>query len=403
MSISGGCGITATLLHCLVQASEKAAAIARLCRSENALFELLVQEKTGGDKNKKFVSDFKTLADVLIQEVIKHDVGVKFPVLVGHIHGEENSKFTNGLGESETVRVCASVADTAVLLTRILDGNARAGQLLAHAVHVEPEIMVDHRIRGLRLDEPPNNLAIWVDPIDSTNQYIQGGYNMSEHTRPHSQGLPCVTVLIGVYERIGGLPVMGVVNQPFVHYDGENGRWSGNVFWGVCCNGEQASSLSPPDSTSPADTFSLVLSSSEDRAFRSTLEEAFGPDNIYLAAGAGYKELCVAKGLASVFVSSEDGGTYMWDSCGPHALLRALGGGIVRLKSCLEDYRHKGPSALASTPQIRYHKPLLSREGAQQWANEGGLVAYSSDKSLCAVIEALAQACGPDDTTTDKL
>uniref|UniRef100_UPI00358F52A3 major facilitator superfamily domain-containing protein 6-like n=1 Tax=Myxine glutinosa TaxID=7769 RepID=UPI00358F52A3 len=224
MDVLGGRGNMTALLHCLVQASKKAAAIARLCRSENALFELLVQEKTGEDKNKKFVSDFKTLADVLIQEVIKHDVGVQFPVLVGHIHGEENSKFTNGLGQTETVRVCASVADTAMLLTHVLDGNTRAGQLLADAVHAEPEAMVDRRIGALRLDEPPDDLAIWVDPIDSTNQYIQGGYEPSDHARPHSQGLPCVTVLIGVYERIGGLPVMGIVNQPFVHYDSESSR-----------------------------------------------------------------------------------------------------------------------------------------------------------------------------------
>ena len=51
-------------------ASEKAANIARACRSEASLFELLVQEKTGADKNAKFVQDFKTLADVLIQAII---------------------------------------------------------------------------------------------------------------------------------------------------------------------------------------------------------------------------------------------------------------------------------------------------------------------------------------------
>ena len=58
------------LLESLVLASEKAANIARACRSEASLFELLVQEKTGADKNAKFVHDFKTLADVLIQAII---------------------------------------------------------------------------------------------------------------------------------------------------------------------------------------------------------------------------------------------------------------------------------------------------------------------------------------------
>lgn len=68
------------LLKSLVGASEKSARIAQLCRQEEALFQLLIEEKTGTDKNKKFVQDFKTLADVLIQEVIKHDVGKEVPV-----------------------------------------------------------------------------------------------------------------------------------------------------------------------------------------------------------------------------------------------------------------------------------------------------------------------------------
>lgn len=115
----------AGLLKALVSASEKAADIARLCRHEEPLFQLLVAEKTGADKNRRFLQDFKTLADVLIQEVIKHDLGTEvgdapggrggvpapdgvaltpicpqFPELQGHIGGEESNEFTNAQGES---------------------------------------------------------------------------------------------------------------------------------------------------------------------------------------------------------------------------------------------------------------------------------------------------------------
>lgn len=113
----------ADLLRLLLQVAEKAANVARVCRQEAPLFQLLVQEKTGDDKNKKFVQDFKTLADVVIQEMIRHDVGaqvrvttvnrppiawwivtffssrVQFPEMVGFIHGEESNKFENGLGK----------------------------------------------------------------------------------------------------------------------------------------------------------------------------------------------------------------------------------------------------------------------------------------------------------------
>lgn len=62
------------VLRELLRVSEKAADIARACRQQEALFQLLIEEKTGGEKNKKFAVDFKTLADVLVQEVIKQSV-----------------------------------------------------------------------------------------------------------------------------------------------------------------------------------------------------------------------------------------------------------------------------------------------------------------------------------------
>lgn len=68
------CADMADLLRLLLRVAEKAANVARICRQEAPLFQLLVQEKTGEDKNKKFVQDFKTLADVVIQEMIRHDV-----------------------------------------------------------------------------------------------------------------------------------------------------------------------------------------------------------------------------------------------------------------------------------------------------------------------------------------
>lgn len=62
------------LMQVLLQASEKSAKIARAWRCQEELFQLMVEEKTGQDKNKRFIHDFKTLADVLVQEVVKRDV-----------------------------------------------------------------------------------------------------------------------------------------------------------------------------------------------------------------------------------------------------------------------------------------------------------------------------------------
>lgn len=65
------------LLQSLIAVSEKASNIARACRTKKELFSLLVQEKGEKDANPRFIQDFKTLADVLIQETVRHELGQK--------------------------------------------------------------------------------------------------------------------------------------------------------------------------------------------------------------------------------------------------------------------------------------------------------------------------------------
>ena len=47
------------------------------------------QEKIGDDKNSNSSHDFKTLADVLIQETVRFDMGQEFPELKGNIQGSQ--------------------------------------------------------------------------------------------------------------------------------------------------------------------------------------------------------------------------------------------------------------------------------------------------------------------------
>ena len=65
------------ILSELIKASEKSAQIARLCRAEEELFKLLVEEKSNESKNPRFIQDFKTLADVLVQQTIVNDLSLK--------------------------------------------------------------------------------------------------------------------------------------------------------------------------------------------------------------------------------------------------------------------------------------------------------------------------------------
>ncbi|MEE6523811.1 hypothetical protein FKM82_022869 [Ascaphus truei] len=152
------------ILRELLRASEKAGCIARACRQEETLFKLLIEEKKEGEKNKKFLTDFKTLADVLVQEVIKHDMGKKFPGLEKNIAGEESNEFTNELGEKILVQVCPTEEETASLLRKVLDGNEAASKVLARAVH-QDVLLSDPALDAINVNIPQSDIAMWVDPI----------------------------------------------------------------------------------------------------------------------------------------------------------------------------------------------------------------------------------------------
>ncbi len=228
-----------SFLSALISASEKAALIARECRRENGLFQMLIEEKHGEEKNASFEHDFKTLADVLIQETVRHDIGKTYPALAENIRGEESSSFTNTLGETLTVRVCESREDTARLLCQVLDNHRAAADLLSEQVHADTSKLADDLAADLdRLPEQGqglldmDDLGIWIDPIDSTSNYIKGdrvgdpgGDDPPYDEQMVRRGLGVVTVLIGVFSKTSGRPIVGVVNQPFAEYDKETKRY----------------------------------------------------------------------------------------------------------------------------------------------------------------------------------
>lgn len=158
--------------------------------------------------------------------------------------------------------------------------------------------------------------------------------------------------------------------------------WRGKHFWGVSHGAVNLCSESRPAASSGG--LSVVLSSSEKQVVKETLTSLCGPDRLMYASGAGYKILCVIQGLADVYILSE-GSTFKWDSCAPHALLRALGGGVVDLKKCLQS----SVGAQDQQTELTYHQANAECKGADRWANYGGLVAYRDCSQLCSVTEAL--------------
>ncbi|KAL3280327.1 hypothetical protein HHI36_017816 [Cryptolaemus montrouzieri] len=352
-------------LEALIKVSEKAANIARVIRQEEHLFELLVQQKDASEANPRFLDDFKTLADVLIQEMVRHDIGSKFPGIKERIRGEESNVFCNKLGETITVEIKNDVEHTSELLEIVLNGDKKAANILAEEVH--KTISLDD-INTISCSESfsvnVDNLGVWIDPIDSTAEYINAVDRKQDDISV--SGLHCVTILIGAYDLETGEPVIGVINQPFLTVN--ESRWRGECFWGVCTNSTKISSLTIPRTR----TNTACLSSTEDEEIKQKLKEK--NYSLIEAAGAGYKILTVIKGHADCYVLTKNS-TFKWDTCGPQAILRALGGDIVTYNE------------LVKKNIVSLVYPGDTGSGTNNNCNEGGLFTFVDPEILNDFLE----------------
>ena len=84
-------------------------------------------------------------------------------------------------------------------------------------------------------------------------------------------------------------------------------------------------------------------------------------------SGCGYKLLCVIDGLADVFALTQDS-SYKWDTCGPQAILRALGGDIISWKRLAEERKE--------VPILYNRADDPAIEGSKRWSNQGGIIGY---------------------------
>ncbi|KAL3832673.1 hypothetical protein ACJMK2_024295 [Sinanodonta woodiana] len=379
------------LFNVLLNVSEKGANIARIIRSESSLLDLLVQEKKGDQKNERFLQDFKTLADVLVQELVRYDLVQQFPGLRGSIHGEESNKFTNTLGESVSVSIKLTREETSSFLATVLNDNKTAADLLSAVVH--SPVHISQHLNSDLLDTvlTVEDIGIWIDPIDSTAQYIQGQVGQMNPDGLVIEGLQCVCVLIGVYNKKTGLPVLGVINQPFYKYN--DNRWTGHITWGIHQDHVNVTSFSQESNKSDKKKPILLMSSSESAEMKDIFVQDF---DVQFVTGAGYKLLCVSRGLADAYVLTKNS-IFKWDCCGPHAVLQASDGGIVKYDGILECLKQTGSltdmktvETFHRTSQIKYYEPDCPElSGAQKWCNDGGIIAYRSIEVLHKIALAL--------------
>lgn len=354
-----------SFLALLCDLSEKAGNIARLIRRDEKLLELLVEEKTDDAANPRFVHDFKTLADVLIQEMIRKYVGAKYPEV--SIRGEEDSTFTNGAGEHVTVAVADKFEETLACLEQVLEGKAHEAKLLAEELH--REVTADVEIEEISLDLALDKIGIWIDPIDGTAEYIKGVHKPSRFANIPASGLQCVTILIGVYDLESGIPLAGVINQPF-SAAAEDDTYRSAIFWGVCCGDTRSTNV--PARAESNETKIAVLSSSEQTKFTKFLKQKLRADIVY-SAGAGHKLLKLITGDADLNLLSR-GTTFKWDTCAGQAILMAMSGNVLSLNDT-----------------IFAGKPVPLTYGSKEPnCNLNGILAYREENTIREIIAMFA-------------
>lgn len=94
------------------------------------------------------------------------------------------------------------------------------------------------------------------------------------------------------------------------------------------------------------------------------------------AAGAGHKILAVIRGLCDAYVLSK-GTTFEWDTCGPHAILKALGGGVVEFGAATE----------GAVRELVYGARDECGSKMARCCNAGGIIAYRSEGVLRRLLE----------------
>lgn len=154
----------------------------------------------------------------------------------------------------------------------------------------------------------------YIDPIDGTTEFARGENEWA--------------VQIGLC--IDGEPVLGVVHE----------AGAGRLSWGLCWRSEPLARIEVAGQVRPLrtgaarlDALRLISSKSHASPKIAAVMQALGiPEANNLRVGStGVKMNAVARDLADLYVHPAQG-TKLWDSCAPHAVLRAAGGTVTDVR-----------------------------------------------------------------------
>ncbi|XP_016523808.1 3'(2'),5'-bisphosphate nucleotidase 1 isoform X1 [Poecilia formosa] len=323
--MSGNPAVVMRLVASAYSVAEKAGAIVRKVLHSG---ELGIVEKTGAN-------DLQTLADRLAQKSICASLSRRFPKVT--IIGEEDLP-------------CEEVQEDMI-------ENGQAEEILQKSCPKEYEALKEEE------------LVVWVDPLDGTKEYTEASsclHLQAVDQKPHKELdkthstairlLDNVTVLIGI--AYGGRAIAGVINQPFYNYQLGSGAVLGRTIWGVLGLGAFGFQLQEV----PADKRIVTTTRSHSNKTVTDCVNAMEPHDIIRVGGAGNKIIQLIEGKASAYVFASPG-CKKWDTCGPEAILHAVGGKLTDMFGNPYHYnaeiKHMNSAGVLAT--LRNHDYYVSR------------------------------------------
>lgn len=307
--------------------------------------------------------------------------------------GEESNQFENKLGENITVTVGSDPAQTLQMIERILNGDVQFAQELTDIIHsTEFDYSQLDTDQLVNLSVPADDIALWIDPIDSTSEYINGkpptNTDLNHEYLKVANGLHCVTCLFGVFQISTGVPIVGVLNQPFYKFNASALSFQGRFLWGVALDNRLHNNIHTetiPSTQIEDDRLYILVGNKESETILRQLRTI---STTHYVSGAGHKLLCVATGKAHLLVTSSPS-TYYWDTCAGHAILRSLGGGLLSLQDSLKLHPDTIGDQQLQRAQIKYQVKSNEDHRLSGYNNGHGLVAYVQVQSLKRALVAL--------------
>jgi 3'(2'), 5'-bisphosphate nucleotidase len=201
-------------------------------------------------------------------------------------------------------------------------------------------------IPDLLRDLDPQDLIVWVDPLDGTKEYTLG----------HVEN---VTTLIGISYK--GFALAGVISIPFcnqllfagvgigLHVQGDlslkpscvvspNEARSRHPYWSKWAPTSLPSSTSSASpASSDVSSLSVVTSRSHMTPELTSLLAELGVGTVLRAGGAGNKGVKLLQGHADAYVFPQ-AGTKRWDICAVQAAVEAAGGQLTDAFGCMYGY-----------------------------------------------------------------